>query len=136
MPFQLSMDLSNLDFSHCNIFSIPCSKKGVNKTLTAKFDNSILPDNFLEPDDHLSSIEAYAYSGQHCFTLDMTGTIKCWDILSGCVEYILHSGDPNGVTDFSPNGFMKISADGHWLAAVIWNASPVIQTPQKSYMKN
>lgn len=123
------MDLSNLDFSHCNIFSIPCSKKGMNKTLTAKFDNSILPDNFLEPDDHLSSIEEYAYSGQHCYTLDMTGTIKCWDILSGCVEYILHSGDPNGITDFSPNGYMKISADGHWLAAKVYNTEHIVGQP-------
>lgn len=111
------MDLSNLDFSHCNIFSVPCSKKGHSKTLCATFDHSILPDNFLEPDNHLDDIEEYVYFGQHCYTIDMTGAIKCWDILSGCVEYVLQSGEPNGASDYSPNGYMKISNDGHWLAA-------------------
>jgi len=124
------MDLSNLDFSHCTIFSVPCSKKGSTRTLTANFDNSILPDSFLEPDDHVSNIEEFAYSGQHCYTLDMAGTIKCWDILSGCVEYILQSGDPNGSMDYAPNGFMKISADGHWLAAKVYNTTHVPDQPE------
>lgn len=123
------MNLSDLDFTHCNIFSIPCSKQGTKNTLAANFDNSILPNDFLEPDDHVNSIEEYAYSGQHCFTLDLSGTIKCWDILSGCVEYILQSGDPNGMMDYSPNGYMKISADGHWLAAKVYNNKPTGDIP-------
>lgn len=98
------MDLTNLNFNHCNIFAVPCSKKGTTQTLAAQFDNSIIPDNFLEPDDHVDHIEEYVYNGQHCFTLDGAGVIKCWDILSGCLEYILQSGDPNGASDYSPNG--------------------------------
>ncbi len=124
------MDLSNLDFSHCNIFSVPCSKKGCKKTLAANFDNSILPDDFLEPDDHVSNIEEYVYSGQHCFTLDMSGVIKCWDILSGCIEFILQSGDPNGFTDYSPNGYMKVSKDGRWLAAKAYNNTEINGLPK------
>ncbi len=114
------MDLTKLDLTHCNIFAIPCSKKGATKTLSAKFDYSIIPDTFLEPDDHVDNIEEYVYSGQHCYTLDGAGTIKCWDILSGCLEYILQSGDPNGVSDYSPNGLMKISPNGHWLSAKVY----------------
>lgn len=74
------MDLTGLNFKHYNIFSIPCSKKGATSTLTAQFDHSILPDYFFEPEDHVNSIEEYAYSSHHCFTLDDFGTIKCWDI--------------------------------------------------------
>ena len=111
------MDLTNLNFNHCNIFAVPCSKKGTTQTLAAQFDNSIIPDNFLEPDDHVDHIEEYVYNGQHCFTLDGAGVIKCWDILSGCLEYILQSGDPNGASDYSPNGLMKVSPDSRWLAA-------------------
>lgn len=115
------MDLTGLNFKHYNIFSIPCSKKGATSTLTAQFDHSILPDYFFEPEDHVNSIEEYAYSSHHCFTLDDFGTIKCWDIFSGCLEYILQSGAPNGPYDYSPNGLMKISFDGQWLAAKVYN---------------
>lgn len=115
------MDLSGLNFKHCNIFSVPCSKKGDTDTLAARFDHSILPDYFFEPEDHVGSIEEYAYSGHHCFTLDDSGIIKCWDIFSGCIEYILQSGAPNGPYDYSPNGLMKISFDGHGLAAKVYH---------------
>lgn len=111
------MNLTGLNFKHYNIFSIPCSKKGATSILAAQFDNSVLPDDFFEPEDHVNSIEEYAYSGRHCFTLDDCGTIKCWDIFSGCLEYILQSGAPNGVNDYASNGLMKVSFDGQWLAA-------------------
>lgn len=80
-----------------------------------------LPDYFLQPEDHVDSIDEYAYSGQYCYTLDDTGTIKCWDIFSGCLEYILQSGAPNGQYDYSPDGLMKISSDGKWLAAKVYH---------------
>lgn len=115
------MDLTDLNFKHFNIFAIPCSKKGATSTLAAHFDNSILPDYFLQPEDHVDSIDEYAYSGQYCYTLDDTGTIKCWDIFSGCLEYILQSGAPNGQYDYSPDGLMKISSDGKWLAAKVYH---------------
>ena len=114
------MNLTGLDFKHYNIFSIPCSKKGATYTLATQFDNSILPDYFFEPEDHVNSVEEYAYSGHHCFTLDDCGIIKCWDIFSGCLEYILQSGAPNGPYDYSPNGLMKISFDGQWLATKVY----------------
>ena len=115
------MNLTDLNFKHCNIFAVPCSKKGASAVLAANFDGSVLPDYFLEPEDHVDSIEEYAYNGQYCYTLDNNGTIKCWDILSGCLEYILQSGEPNGISDYSPCGLMKISSDGHWLATKVYN---------------
>lgn len=148
------MDLTDLNFKHFNIFAIPCSKKGATSTLAAHFDASILPDYFLQPEDHVDNIEEYAYSGQYCYTLDNAGTIKCWDIFSGCLEYILRSGAPNGQYDYSPNGLMKISSDGKWLAAKVYqneandcsaclyvfnlakpDKNPVSLTPNKQHRK-
>ena len=123
------MNLTNLNFKHCNIFAVPCSKRGASAVLAAKFDGSVLPDYFLEPEDHVDSIEEYAYNGQYCYTLDNNGTIKCWDILSGCLEYILQSGEPNGISDYSPCGLMKISSDGHWLATKVYNNTATDHSP-------
>ena len=58
------MDLTNLNFKHCNIFAVPCSKKVASAVLSANFDYSVLPDYFLETDDHVDSIAGYAYFGQ------------------------------------------------------------------------
>lgn len=113
------LDLSNLDFKNCSFFNINCSKKGKTQTLAAKFDNSILyPENFA-PINHQDYIMDYVYQNNHCFTLDGDGLIKCWDVLSGKLEYELKSEDPLGMYDFSSKGFLKFSKDGRWLATKV-----------------
>lgn len=61
----------------------------------------------------------YIYNGHQCFTVDDFGVVKCWDILSGRLEYELQSKDPLGISDFSSKGFIKVSNDGCWLAAKV-----------------
>lgn len=110
------MDLSDLDFKHCNFFNITCSKKGANETLSANFDGSALYKENFQPEDHQDAVIDYVYHDMHCFTLDMDGCIKCWDVLSGRPEYELSAKNPIGIADFSPTGFLKVSPDGHFLA--------------------
>lgn len=110
------MDLRGLDFKHCNFFNVTCSKQGVTETLAACFDGSKLYIENIQPEDHQNSVVDFLYHGLQCFTIDMNGQIKCWDILSGKLEYELSSKDPMGIADFSPTGFMKISPDGKYLA--------------------
>lgn len=110
------INLGGLDFKYCNFFNVTCSKKGDTEILSASFDGSKLyPENF-QPEDHQNSVVDFLYHGMQCFTIDMNGQIKCWDVLSGKLEYELSSKDPMGIADFSPTGFMKISPDGKYLA--------------------
>lgn len=110
------MDLSDLDLKYCNFFNISCSKKGTTETLAANFDGATLYQKNFQPEDHQDPVIDYVYYGMHCFTLDMNGCIKCWDVLSGKQEYELFSKNPTGIADFSPTGFLKISPDGKYLA--------------------
>ncbi len=110
------VNLGGLDFKHCNFFNVTCSKKGSTETLAANFDGSKLYIKNFQPEDHQNCVIDFLYHDMQCFTIDMNGQIKCWDILSGKLEYELSSKDPMGITDFSPTGFMKISPDGKYLA--------------------
>lgn len=111
------LDLSDLDLRKCCLFNITCSRRGKTRILAADFSRSILcQENFL-PEDHQDYIMEYCYHGKQCFTIDSNGMIKCWDMLSGKLEFELESADPLGISDFSSKGFMKVSHDGRWLAA-------------------
>lgn len=110
------MDLGGLDFKYCNFFNVTCSKKGATETLFASFDGSRLYMENFRPEDHQNSVVDFVYHNMQCFTIDMNGQIKCWDVLSGKLEYEFSSKDPMGIADFSPTGFMKISPDGKYLA--------------------
>lgn len=118
------LDLRNLDFKHCSFFNVTCSRKGRSDTLAARFDGARLYSKNFTPEGHQDAVIEYAYQGSHCFTIDDTGLIKCWDVRSGKMEYEWHSDDPLGLNDFSPKGFIKISKDGRWLAAKIQVSSP------------
>lgn len=113
------MDLSSLDFRHCNLFNIPCSKKGGTRNLAVNFNYSSLYIDCFEASEHLDDVIEYIYYKTNCYSLDQAGTIKCWDVRSGKLEYSLHSEFPEGLRDFSSRGFMKISHDGHWLAVKV-----------------
>lgn len=110
------INLGGLDFKYCNFFNVTCSKKGATETLSANFDSSKLYLENFQPEEHQNSVVDFLYHDMQCFTLDMNGQIKCWDVLSGKLEYELSSKDPMGIADFSPTGFMKISPDGKYLA--------------------
>lgn len=110
------MNLEGLDFKYCNFFNVTCSKKGATETLSASFDGSKLYIENFRPEDHQNSVIDFIYHDMRCFTLDMNAQIKCWDVLSGKLEYEFSSKDPMGIADFSPTGFMKISPDGKYLA--------------------
>ena len=113
------LDLSDLDLRKCCLFNITCSRRGKTRTLAADFSRSILcRENFM-PEDHLDYIMEYCYHGKQCFTIDSDGVIKCWDMLSGKLEFELRSADPLGISDFSSKGFMKVSHNGRWLAAKV-----------------
>lgn len=113
------MDLSGLDLRRCCFFNINCSRRGKTRILAADFSNSVLCKENFQPEDHQDYTMEYCYHGKRCFTIDSDGVIKCWDMLSGKVEYELHSADPLGISDFSSKGFMKVSHDGRWLGAKV-----------------
>lgn len=113
------LNLSDLDLRNCCLFNITCSRRGRTKTLASNFERSVFSKKSFEPEEHRDSVMEYVYHGKRCFTIDDGGIIKCWDVLSGRLEYELESADPLGVTDFSRKGFFKISRDGHWLAAKV-----------------
>ena len=113
------LNLSGLNLKNCRFFNITCSRKGKSQMLAADFSNSIITEDNFVPENHQNQVMEYVYHGNQCFTIDDAGIIKCWDILSGKMEYELHSGDPLGITDFSTKGYIKISRDGHWLAAKV-----------------
>lgn len=64
------------------------------------------------------------YSGRFCYTLDAAGCVKCWDVLSGKMEFELDSVDPCGLYDYSPGGSFKLSPDKKWLAVKIQDPTP------------
>jgi len=113
------MDLSGLDLRKCCFFNINCSRRGKTRILAADFSRSILTKENFQPEDHQDYIMEYRYHGKQCFTIDNDGVIKCWDMLSGKLEFELRSADPLGISDFSSKGFMKVSHDGRWLAAKV-----------------
>jgi len=113
------MDLSGLDLRKCCFFNINCSRRGKTRILAADFSRSILRKENFQPEDHQDYIMEYCYHGKQCFTIDSDGVIKCWDMLSGKLEFELRSADPLGISDFSSKGFMKVSHDGRWLAAKV-----------------
>lgn len=118
------VNLSGLNLSGCNLFNITCSRKGKSATLAANFQGSILEQRSFEPESHQDNVIDYLYNGNRCFTLDDNGRLKCWDILSGKMEYEYQFPDPTGINDFSTSGFLKISPDRKWLATKIQESRP------------
>lgn len=118
------MDLSSLNLTGCNFFNVTCSRQGKTAVLSANFADSILDARSFEPESHQNDVIDYLYHGSNCFTLDDDGRLKCWDILSGKMEYEYQFPDPTGINDFSSFGFLKISPDGRWLAAKIQQSNP------------
>ena len=118
------LNLSGLNFENYSFFNINCSKKGKNKVLTAIFDGCTLSENNFKSQDHYDNIIEYLYNYNRCYTIDDTGLIKCWDTISGTIEFELHSADPTGLNDITNNNYIKISDDGHWLAAKVQESSP------------
>lgn len=118
------LNLSELDLKNCRFFNITCSRIGKSETLAVDFSNSIITESNFIPEDHQNEVMEYVYHENQCFTIDDAGIIKCWDILSGKMEYELHSKDPLGITDFSVKGYIKVSRDGHWLAAKVQETQP------------
>lgn len=117
------LDLSMLNLEQCNFFNITCSRKGKSKVLAAKFDGSTLSQRSFEPIDHRDYVIEFVYHDNQCYTLDQAGCIKCWDILSGKLEYELLSENPVGLQDLSSTGYMKISSDGKWLAVKLQDST-------------
>lgn len=113
------LDLSDLDLRKCCLFNITCSRRGKTRILAADFSRSILCKENFQPEDHQDYIMEYYYHGKQCFTIDSDGVIKCWDMLSGKLEFELRSADPLGLSDFSSKGFIKVSHNGRWLAAKV-----------------
>ena len=113
------LDLSGLDLRNCCLFNITCSRRGLENTLTTNFERSVFSKKSFEPEEHLNNVMEYVYHGKQCFTIDDGGIIKCWDVLSGRLEYELEYANPQGMTDYSRKGYIKISSDGHWLAAKV-----------------
>lgn len=118
------LDLSALDFKGFSFFNITCSRKGKTKTLAADFSGSKFYSENFEPENHQDSVIDHVYSGKYCFTTDDAGELKCWDVISGKLEYTHHSGDPSGRNDFSPANFIRVSRDGKWLAAKVQKSEP------------
>lgn len=110
------VDLSCLDLNSCCFFNVNCSRRGKNTTLSADFSGSHIYSHNFEPEGHQDSVIDTIYLKNNCFTLDDFGCIKCWDILSGKLEYTIYADDPTGIHDLSDTGYMQISPDGKWLA--------------------
>lgn len=110
------VDLSCLDLDSCCFFNVNCSRKGKNTTLAANFKDTRIYSHNFEPEGHQDSVIDTVYLKNNCFTLDHLGYIKCWDILSGKLEYTIYAEDPTGIHDLSNTGYMQISPDGRWLA--------------------
>ncbi len=118
------VNLSNLNLKGCSFFNINCSKRGATSFLFAKMNGSILSEENFTPENHVNNIVEYVYHSNYCFTLDDDGVIKCWDVLSGKMEYELQSEDPLGAYDFSSKGYLKISNDGKFLAVKVQTSTP------------
>lgn len=113
------VDLHGLDLSHSNFFNVICSRKGRSSIVGADFSNSTLEEDCFYPQDHQDSIVEYIYYDKKCITIDDSGLIKCWDIVSGKFEYEISSGDPVGNRDNSTKGYMKISRNRRWLGVKV-----------------
>lgn len=118
------LNLSGLNFENYSFFNMNCSKRGKNKVLAAIFDGCTLSENNFKSQNHYDNIIEYLYHNNRCYTIDDTGLIKCWDTISGTVEFELHSADPSWFDDITNNSYIKISNDGHWLAAKVQESSP------------
>lgn len=113
------MDLSGLDLRKFNLFGIVCSKKGATQTLAADFGNSSFSLYSFVPENHQSFIEEHIYCGNYCYTIDSYGIVKCWDILSGKMEYeIIPPSNFSHFTDAynSSVRHLKVSKNGKWIA--------------------
>lgn len=118
------LNLSGLNFENYSFFNMNCSKRGKNKVLTAKFDGCTLSEKNFMSQEHYDNIIEFLYYNNKCYTIDNAGLIKCWDTISGTVEFELHSSDPSGFDDITNNSYIKISNDGHWLATKVQEPSP------------
>lgn len=118
------IDLQDWDVSHFNLYNTVCSRKDQFNIIGTNFSNALLESSCFTPQNHQDNIIEYLYFDRYCFTLDLAGIIKCWDIISGKLEYELVSGIPVGTTDFSTKGYMKIDRNGRWLGVKVQESLP------------
>lgn len=113
------VDLHGLDLSHSNFFNVICSRKSCFGKVGTNFSGAVLHEDCFHPQNHQDNIIEYIYYEKKCLTLDDSGLIKCWDIVSGKFEYEIYSGDPVGNRDNSTRGYMKISRNKRWLGVKV-----------------
>lgn len=118
------LNLSRLNFENYSFFNVNCSRRGKKKVLAALFDGCILSEKSFKSQNHYDNVIDYLYYNNRCYTIDNAGLIKCWDTISGTVEFELHSADPSGFDDITNNSYIKISNNGHWLAVKVQEPSP------------
>ncbi|MCR5789780.1 MAG: hypothetical protein K6G83_07820, partial [Lachnospiraceae bacterium] len=137
-------DLHGLDFRSCNFFNVRCSRSGISNTLAADFSGSRFYEECFRPQGHDDIVVDFVYNKRFCYTLDGSGTLKCWDVLSGKPEYELDGADPGGLNSYSPDRILKISQNGRWLAVKIQNPTKegieigveLIELDTQGYMSN
>ena len=96
-----------------------CSRKSCFGKVGTNFSGAVLHEDCFHPQNHQDNIIEYIYYEKKCLTLDDSGLIKCWDIVSGKFEYEIYSGDPVGNRDNSTRGYMKISRNKRWLGVKV-----------------
>lgn len=112
------MNLRGLDFSRTNLYNVTCSHFGANGTLSADFCGSVFSENSFMPEDHQDLIVDYQYYGDHCYTLDMAGILKCWDTMSGNLHAQLNIGELMSLSGNDPEKYIKVSPDNRWMTII------------------
>ena len=107
------LNLTELDLSKCNFYNVTCSRIGNTRNLNSDFSRSKLCKKCFKSEYHYGTIIEFLYHNNRCFTIGKDGTVKCWDVLSGRLDYELHTCIAG---DCSSKGFIKISNNGQWLA--------------------
>lgn len=109
------LDFHELDFTNTNLFNVTCSRFGSSGFLTANFKKASFSETSFEPEEHQDIIVDYQYYGDHCYTLDMSGLLKCWDTLSGNLHAQMNIGDMMRITIHTPDKYIKVSPDKRWM---------------------
>lgn len=118
------VDLSELTLYQCNLFNIQLSRRNKTDFLSANFKNSGLSKHCLNPVEHLDDVSDYIYMGDYCYTLDTGNVIKVWDIETGTLLDEYHDNIENGLLDYRPSGYLRVSNNGRWIATMIQPSNP------------
>ena len=112
----VGLDLGELNLENFSLNGISCSK-GLGDTirLTTGFFGSSMTEQTLETSHHKDLVIDVVYGDEKCYTLDMYGTIKCWDIRSSALLQEWQSVTPDLYSYFA-SGYLKLSPDRKYLA--------------------